>query len=316
MWLLPVYVVGVLCACAAPTPRVSPVSPEGTTPVGPFVPEARALFEGCTPVPDSAISRTYRCEGLTVWVAEPKDLAVAGALEEGSSRIQRRLGDGLVVVKGELPLAGRSWPSVRFSACGAGGAEPCRAGGYVTAVTAELGRVRQLGCVARGDSRPALARCLELFGYLATQGNPEGEVLDAAARVVPPRLPWRALAVPQDCQLAASTTRAGRIRCGEASFVWSVYRPARSDVTRRWKDLSVEELAAALPGSGPVEEVACRVEELPARCSRFTAPSARGTLEVWSAAVEWEDRALFASCSFLSSEAPFPAVCNGAFSLP
>ncbi|MCP3136258.1 hypothetical protein [Pyxidicoccus xibeiensis] len=310
-----VYLLGMLGACAAPTPRVLPVAPEGATPVGPFVPEARALFEGCTPVPDSATSRTYRCDGLSLWVAEPTDLTADGALEEAKARIQRRLWEGLVVVQGELPLAGRAWPSARFSACGEGGGA-CRAGGYVTVVTVELGRVRQLGCVARGDSRPALARCLELFEYLASQGNPEGEVLKEEALLVPPRLPWRALAVPQDCQLSASTSRAGRIRCGEASFVWSVYQPARGDVTRRWQLQSVEELAEALPGSGPVEEVPCLLESQRVRCTRFTAPTARGPLEVWSAAVEWEDRALFASCSFLSSETPFPAVCNGAFSLP
>jgi hypothetical protein len=78
----------------------------------------------------------------------------------------------------------------------------------------------------------------------------------------------------------------------------------------------VAELAESLPGSSPVEEVPCRLEGLSARCSRFTAPSDAGPLVVWAAAVEWEDRALFAACSFLSSEAPFPAACNGAFSLP
>lgn len=317
VWLL--CLAGMLCACPAPTPRVPPVSPEGATPVGPFVPEARALFEGCTPVPDSASSRTYRCDGLTVWLSEQKDTPVPQALAEARARVERRLGKDLVTVEGELPLAGQSWRSLRFAACEGGGpvdGERCRAGGYLTANVAALGRVRTLGCVARDNGLPALARCLELFGFMASRGNPEGEALDPDALLVPPRLPWRTLAVPQGCQLSASTTRAGRLRCGAASFVWSVYQPARSGVTASWKEQSVAELAESLPGASPVEEVPCRLEDLPARCSRFTAPSDAGPLTVWAAAVEWEDRALFAACSFLSSEAPFPAACNGAFSLP
>lgn len=319
-WLLSTYL-GALCACTAPAPRVPPVAPEGTTSVGPFLPEARALFEGCTSVPDSAESRTYRCGDLSVWLTEVKSESFADVLTQAQQRVYARLGKDMVEVQGELPLAGSSWPSSRFAACAAadGGPDtegPCRAGGYYSAVTAQRGRLRGLGCIARGNARPLLARCLEMLEYLASRGNPEGDVLDPDALLVPPRLPWRALAVPQGCQLSASTTRAGRIRCGEASFAWNVYAPARTDVTVRWRDQGVAELADALPGAGPVEEVPCLLEGRPARCSRFTAPTPRGPLVVWAAAMEWEDRALFASCSFLASETPFPAVCNGAFSLP
>ncbi|MFP2905591.1 hypothetical protein ACLESD_11145 [Pyxidicoccus sp. 3LFB2] len=87
-------------------------------------------------------------------------------------------------------------------------------------------------------------------------------------------------------------------------------------MTMRWRDQGVAELADALPGAGPVEDVPCLLERRPARCARFTASTERGPLVVWAAATEWEDRALFASCSFLASETPFPAACNGAFSLP
>lgn len=315
VWLLPAYLLSVLCACTAPTPRVPPVAPEGTTPVGPFVPEARALFEGCTSVPDRADSRTYRCGDVTVWMAEAKEGSLGDMLQRARERVTGRYGPGVVEVKGELPLAGGSWPSIRFAACPQVEGD-CRAGGYAVAVTAGVGRLRGLRCVARGNTRPLLARCLELLEYTASHGNPEGDVLDTDALVQPPRLPWRALAVPRGCQLAVSTTRAGRIRCGDSSFTWNVYMPARTDVTARWRDQGVAELAESLPGAGPVEEVACRLENLPARCSRFTAPTANGPLVVWAAAVEWQDRALFASCSFLASEPPFPAACNGAFVLP
>ena len=318
-WWVSVWLAGGLYGCAAPTPRVPPVSPEGTTPVGPFVPEARALFDGCMSVPDSTDSRTWRCGDLTVWMAEARTESFAEVLIRSQDRVTARLGMDIVEVRGELPLAGNSWASSRFAACAGadGGAEgDCRAGGYYSAVPAGAGRLRGVGCIAKGNARPLLARCLELLEYLASRGNPEGDVLDPAALLLPPRLPWRALAVPQECQLAVSTTRAGRIRCGDATFAWSVYQPARTEVTARWRDQGVAELADALPGAGPVEEVSCRLEARPARCSRFTAPTARGPLVVWAAATEWEDRALFASCSFLASEAPFPAVCNGAFSLP
>ncbi|NMO20354.1 hypothetical protein HPC49_31600 [Pyxidicoccus fallax] len=316
------YLLGALCACSAPVPRVPPVSPEGSTPAGPFVPEARALFEGCTSVPDSAESRTYRCGDVSVWLTEVETGSLADVLTQARERITARFGrEDVVEVSGELPLAGSSWPSTRFAVCrgadgGASTEGECRAGGYSSAVTVQAGRLRGLGCVARGNARPLLARCLELLEYVASRGNPEGDVLGAEALLVPPRLPWRSLAVPQGCQLAASTTRAGRIRCGDSSFAWNVYVPARTDVTARWRDQGVAELAEALPGSGPVEEVPCRLEGQPARCSRFTAPTARGPLVVWAAATEWEDRALYASCSFPQSEAPFPAACNGAFSLP
>lgn len=312
VWLL----LCLLCACPAPTPRVPPVSPEGATPAGPFLPEARALFDGCVPVPDGVSSRTYRCEGLSVWIAEQKEAAIAQSLTDARARVERRLGPGLTVVEGELPLAGQSWRSLRFAACESPGSERCRAGGYLASGLAALGRVRTVGCVARDNTPARLARCLELLNHLATNGNPEGDALDPDALLVPPRLPWRALAVPGGCQLSTSTTRAGRLRCGASSFVWSVYLPARSGVTAQWRTQSVAELAESLPGSSPVEEVPCRLEGLSARCSRFTAPSDAGPLVVWAAAVEWEDRALFAACSFLSSEAPFPAACNGAFSLP
>ena len=316
--LLPAYLMGVLCACTAPTPRVPPVSPEGTTPAGPFLPEARALFEGCTPVPDSAESRTYRCGGLSVWLTEVKTESLADVLTYSWERVTSRFGgEDFKEVPGELPLAGEPWPSARFVVCErAGTGENCRAGGYYSAVSAGPGRLRGLGCIARDNARPLLARCLELLEYLASHGNPEGDVLGADALLLPPRLPWRTLAVPEGCQVSASTTRAGRIRCEDSSFAWNVYMPARTDVTVLWRDHGVAELAEALPGSGPVEEVPCRLEGLPARCSRFTAPTGRGPLVVWAAATEWRDRALYASCSFLASDAPFPAVCNGAFSLP
>jgi hypothetical protein len=321
-WLLPAYLLGVLCACTAPTPKVPPVTPaEGATSVGPFVPEARALFEGCMSVPESADSRTYLCGDVAVWMAEAKSGSLADVFTRTRKRIMGRYGADVVEVKGELPLAGSSWPSSRFAACSRadGGADvegDCRAGGYATAVTATGGRQRGLGCVARGNARPLLARCLELLEYVASHGNPEGDVLDPDALVLPPRLPWRALAAPRGCQLTLSTTRAGRIRCGDASFDWNVYRPARTNVTARWRGQGVAELAEALPGAGPVEEVPCRLENQPTRCARFTAPTEHGPLVVWAAAVEWEDRALFASCIFPAAEAPFPAVCNGAFSLP
>lgn len=318
-WWVSVCLAGVLWACTAPTPRVPPVSPEGTTPAGPFVPEARALFEGCTFVPDSADARTYRCGDLTVWLTEMKTESFAQVLIRSQERVTSRLGMDIVEVEGALPLAGSSWRSSRFAACeraDGGTGERCRAGGYYSAVTAQGGRLRGVGCIARGNTRPLLARCLELLEYLASRGNPEGDVLGPDALLLPPRLPWRALAVPQGCQLAASTTRAGRIRCGEATFAWSVYQPAQAEVTARWKDQSVAELVDTLPAAGPVEEVPCLLEARPARCSRFTAPTARGPLVVWAASTEWEARALFASCSFLASEAPFPAACNGAFSLP
>ncbi|AKQ69507.1 putative lipoprotein [Myxococcus hansupus] len=311
--MLSVYLAGALCACAMSPARVPPVAPEGATSVGPFVPEARDLFEGCVPVPDSERSRLYRCEGLTVWLAERDGMTLEQALAEAQVRVTQRLGAGVTSVEDALPLAGRPWPAVRFEACAAG---DCRAGGYVSAVTGELDRVRQLGCVARANARPLLARCVELLEYLASNGTPEGEPLGADALLVPPRLPWRPLAVPDGCQLSVSTARSGRLRCEDASFLWSLYTPARPAVTARWRSRSVEALWESLPGAGAVEEVSCQLENLDTRCSRFTVPAPEGALVVWAAAVEWEDRALFAACSHRASEAPFPAVCNGAFTLP
>ncbi|MCE9669085.1 hypothetical protein LY474_14830 [Myxococcus stipitatus] len=310
-----------LCACRAPAPRVPPVPPEGSTPAGPVVPQARALFEGCTPFPDGVTSRTWRCGDLTLWVSEDAEARVEQVLGRARLRVTRRLGEAVVFVNGELPLAGRPWPSVRFALCEQGGGVdpegPCRAGGYFTAVEVGLGRQRELGCVARGNERPELARCLELFEYLATHGDPEGEPLDAATLLLPPRLPWRALAVPPGCQPTASTSRLGRVECADASLVWSVYLPARAAVTERWLAQSLAELREALPGVGPVEEVSCRLEQRFTRCARFTLPSEKGPLVVWAGAVEWEDRALFAACSFPPELEPaFPAVCNGAFSRP
>ena len=277
------------------------------------MPEARDVFEGCAPVPDSERSRLYRCEGLTVWMSERDGMTLEQALAEAQGRVTQRLGAAVTSVEDALPLAGRPWPAVRFEACSQG---DCRAGGYVAAVTVELDRVRQLGCVARANARPLLARCVELLEYLASNGNPEGEPLGADALLVPPRLPWRALAVPGECQLSASTARSGRIRCAEASFLWSLYTPAQSEVTARWRSRSVEELWESLPGAGEVEEVPCRLENLDTRCSRFTVSAPEGALRVWAAAVQWENRALFAACSHPASETPFPAVCNGAFTLP
>jgi|GEM_PF-2088519 len=312
----------VLCACATSAPQVPPVAPEGATPAGPFLPEARALFEGCTPVPDSTSSRIYQCGDATVWLVERKGVPAARVLTHARARLVERLGEGVVVAEGALPLAGRSWPAARFAMCEVGdagleGPGSCRAGGYLVSVAGLLGRQRELGCVAKDNAQPALTRCLELFEFLAARGSPEGESLDAAALLLPPRLPWRTLAVPEGCQPSLSTSREGRIRCDDASLVWSVYRPAREEVTVRWRDQSVAELRAALPGASPVEEVECLLEERPARCQRFTAPSARGPLVVWAGAMQWDDRALFAACSFLASAEPaFPAVCNGAFSVP
>ncbi len=312
-WLLSVYLAGALCACATAPARIPPVAPEGATSAGPFVPEAREAFEGCVPVPDSERSRLYRCEGVTVWMAERDGMTLEQALAEAQVRVTERLGAGVTSVEEALPLAGRPWPAVRFEACAGG---DCRAGGYVAAVAGDLDRVRQLGCVARANARPLLARCVELLEYLASNGSPEGEALGADALLVPPRLPWRALAVPDGCQLSASTARSGRIRCAEASFLWSLYTPAQAEVTARWRARSVEELWESLPGAGGVDEVPCRLENVDTRCSRFTVPAPEGALLVWAAAVDWEEWALFAACSHLASEAPYPAVCNGAFTLP
>ncbi|CAM3612837.1 hypothetical protein [Corallococcus soli] len=305
-------------ACQATVPVAPAVPLVGATPVGPFVEDARKPFEGCVPLPYSATSRTYRCGGLSVWLEELTGVSEAQALEAGHARVQARLGSRLTEVPGELPLAGRAHPSLRFAKCaGPKGEAPCSAGGYLTAVTPSAGRVRQLGCVARDNARADLGRCLELFAYLATRGNPEGDVLSPSSLVTPPFLPWRVLAVPEGCQLADSTTRAGRIRCEHSTFSWSVFQPVQPGAPQveRWRDQSVEELRDALPGAGPVEVRDCYLEGVATRCARFTAPSpdGGGDIVVWTGGVDWQGRGLFAACSLLAKDSPFPASCNGVF---
>lgn len=319
---------GVLGACQATVPAAPAVPAVGVTSTGPFVADARSLFDGCVPLPDSATSRTYRCGRLSVWLDELSDVSEAQALEAGRTRVRARLGAPLAEVVGELPLAGQPHPSVRFAKCigPEGGTPPCRAGGYLTTVTPSAGRVRQLGCVVRDNARPELGRCLELFAYLATRGNPEGDVLAPSSLVTPPLLPWRLLGVPEGCQLAASTTHVGRIRCERSTFSWSVFYPVQPGTAQleRWRDQSVEELRDALPGARAVEMRDCYLEGVPTRCARFTAPApdGGGDVVVWAGGVDMQGRGLFAACSLRSAgsagsagsdAAPFPAACNGAF---
>lgn len=306
-----------LGACHATVPASPAVPLGGATPVGPFVEDARSLFEGCVPVPDSATSRTYRCGALSVWMQEQPGLSEAQAVDSGRVRVESRLGTDLKEVRGELPLGGQPHPSLRFEQCsGADGG--CAAGGYVTAVTPSAGQVRQLGCVARDEVRAGLGRCLELFAYLATRGNPEGDALSPSALVTPPRFPWRVLYLPEGCELAASTTRAGRIRCAASTFSWSLFQPVwpGADQVERWRDRSAEELRDALPGARPVELRDCYVEGLATRCTRFTAPASDGSgdVQVWAGGVEQGGWGLFAACSLPASASfPFPTACNGVF---
>ncbi|MBN8229666.1 hypothetical protein JYK02_19325 [Corallococcus macrosporus] len=308
---------GLLGACQASMPVVPAVPPVGATPAGPFVDDARSLFEGCVPVPDSATSRTYRCGALSVWLHEQPGLSEAQAVESGRARVHARLGPVLTEVRGELPLAGHPHPSLRFEQCaGAKGEGPCPVGGYVAAVTPSAGHVRQLGCVAREPVRSGLGRCLELFAYLATRGNPEGDVLAPSSLITPPRLPWRLLYLPEGCELADSTTRAGRIRCAASTFSWSVFFPAHPSAAQveRWRDRSVEELRDALPGAGPVEVRDCYVEGLATRCLHFTAPGPGGDVQVWAGGVDRSGWGLFAACSLPASASfPLPTACNGVF---
>ncbi|RKH52428.1 hypothetical protein D7X55_13220 [Corallococcus sp. AB049A] len=306
-----------LGACQATVPVVPAVPAVGVTPSGPFVQDARDLFDGCVPVPDSAASRTYRCGALSVWLHEQAGLSEAQAVDSGRERVQARLGTNLTEARGELPLAGQPHPSLRFEQrCS--GDSACTVGGYVTAVTPSAGHVRQLGCVAREPVRAGLGRCLELFAYLATRGNPEGDTLSPSALITPPRLPWRVLYLPAECDLADSTTRAGRIRCPTSTFSWSVFLPVQpgSAQVERWRDRSVEELRDALPGASPVELRDCYVEGLATRCSRFTAPSPEGggDIQVWAGGVERQVWGLFAACSLPANATfPFPPACNGVF---
>ncbi|RKG97190.1 hypothetical protein [Corallococcus carmarthensis] len=308
-----------LGACQATVPVAPAVPSVGVTPAGPFVDDARTLFDGCIPVPDSATSRMYRCGALSVWLHEQPGLSEAQAVESGRARVHARLGPALTEARGALPLAGQPHPSLRFEQCsGANGGAPCPVGGYVTAVTPAAGRVRQLGCVARDDVRAGLGRCLELFAYLATRGNPEGDTLSQSSLVTPPYLPWRVLYMPEGCELADSTTRAGRIRCAAATFSWSVFQPVQPGAAQveRWRDRSVEELRDALPGAGPVEVRDCYVEGLATRCLRFTAPApdGGGDVQVWAGGVDRRGWGLFAACSLPASESfPFPTACNGVF---
>ncbi|MFB1482368.1 hypothetical protein [Corallococcus sp. RDP092CA] len=308
-----------LGACQAPLPASPAVPPVGATPAGPFVDDARPLFDGCVPVPDSATSRVYRCGALSVWLREQPGLGEAQAVDSGRARVHARLGSGLTEVRGELPLGGQPHPSLRFERCsGEGGDGSCAVGGYVTAVTPSAGHARQLGCVARDDVRAGLGRCLELLAYLAARGNPEGDALSPSALVTPPRLPWRVLYLPEACELADSTTRAGRIRCAATTFSWSVFLPVWPGTAQveRWRDQSVEELRDALPGAGPVEPRDCYVEGLASRCARFTAPAPDGSgdLQVWAGGVDLKGWGLFAACSLPASASfPFPAACNGVF---
>ncbi|WP_147469265.1 hypothetical protein [Corallococcus sp. AB045] len=307
---------GLLSACLASAPVAHAVPAEGVTPSGPFVDDARTLFDGCVPVPDSATSRTYRCGALSVWLHEQPGLSEAQAVDSGRARVQARLGPGLTEARGELPLAGQPHPSLRFEQCSRENA--CTVGGYVTAVTPSAGHVRQLGCVVRDDVRAGLGRCLELFAYLATRGNPEGDTLSPSALVTPPRLPWRVLYVPEGCEVADATTRAGRIRCAASTFSWSVFLPVLPGTgqVERWRDRSAEELRDALPGAGPVEVRDCYVEGLATRCVRFTAPAPEGggDVQVWTGGVNYKGWGLFAACS-LPASAPFlfPTACNGVF---
>ncbi|MBN9680884.1 MULTISPECIES: hypothetical protein [unclassified Corallococcus] len=307
---------GLLSACLATAPVASAVPSEGVTPAGPFVDDARPLFEGCVPVPDSATSRTYRCGTLSVWLHEQPGLSEAQAVDAGRTRVHARLGPGLTEARGELPLGGQPHPSLRFEQCS--GENTCTVGGYVTAVTPSAGHVRQLGCVVRGDLRAGLGRCLELFAYLATRGNPEGDTLSPSALVTPPRLPWRVLFVPEGCEVADSTTRAGRIRCAASTFSWSLFRPVApgSGQVERWRDRSSEELRDALPGARPVEVRDCYVEGQATRCVRFTAPAPEGggDVQVWTGGVDHQGWGLFAACSLPTSTASlFPTACNGVF---
>lgn len=314
-----VGLLALLGACQASVP-VSPAVPlVGATPAGPFAADARGLFAGCVSLPDSITSRTYRCGALSVWLEERTGQTEAQAVEAGLARVHARLGPVLTEVAGELPLAGQPHPSLRFAKCsGANGEAPCAAGGYLTAVTPFAGRVRLLGCLARGNARPELGRCLELFAYLATRGNPEGDVLDLASLITPPRLPWRVLEVPEGCQLADSTSRAGRIRCPASTFSWSVFQPVEQGTSQveLWRDSSVEELRDALPGASPVEPRDCYLEGVATRCLRFTAPSLEGggDLQVWAGGLDWQGRGLFEACILPASASfPSPASCNGAF---
>ena len=305
----------VVCACAPATPRSPPpLSAVAATPADPFLPEARPLFDDCSPLPNGGAERAYRCGDATAWVAESSEWSPAEALRAGWERVRARLGPGVREARVELPLAGLPADTVRFSACEG---ETCRAGGFLAALTAAAGRTRLVGCVARGDdSRPKRARCLELMQYLASRGNPEGLSLDPGELLRPPQMPWRYLAVPAGCRLAESTASGGRITCDAASFTWSVLPFVSPAAIERWREQTVVELRDTLPGASPVERVPCVLEGVTTSCARVRVPGERGEQVTWVAAVGKWARGVLVMCSALSGEASFPAACNEALTLP
>lgn len=305
----------VVCACAPVTPRSPPpLSAVAATPAAPFLPEARPLFDDCSPLPNGGAERAYRCGDATAWVAESSEWSPAEALRAGWARVRARLGPGVREARVELPLAGLPADTVRFSACEG---ETCRGGGFLAALTAAAGRTRLVGCVARGeDSRPKRARCLELMQYLASRGNPEGLSLDLGELLRPPQMPWRYLAVPAGCRLAESTASGGRIACDAASFVWSVLPFVSPAEIERWREQTVVELQDTLPGASAVERVPCVLEGVETSCARVRVPGERGEQVTWVAAVGKWARGVLVMCSVLSGEASFPPACNEALTFP
>lgn len=183
--------------------------------------------------------------------------------------------------------------------------------GWIAALP-EGGRVRVLGCVARGKVEAALPVCqplLDAFGVIDVKPFAMG------ARGPLPEIGGKPLEVPPGC----SAEKANQIFCGESAIFW-----VAADTAQRPLNGEINTLARGLPrllGTDEHvsrEDLRCTVGGQPGQCYRLKKTAAPGDITTWFLAGERGAGATltwFVCVAAVDPVVAMPAVCRQMFEL-
>jgi hypothetical protein len=280
-----------------------------------FVPDARALFAGCTPSDEGINGRFYACAGYSAGIThifgtKEMDLPQVVARMTGALRTmvpqEAREEAFTVTLEGKNRSGVRLLPASRKASEVFGVAEivvvPLPGGDY---------RAFWAACQRR-DNRCDQQR-LKVFQYFARKGPPERVTIDKRPEVGPPKLLDRTLAVPEGCQLATANSSYGRIQCNGSVLSWNVISVPPN--LEQWLKEMAAQLGPSLGGGLTSERVSCKVEGTPGKCTRLSKQRADGVLLSYLGATVIEGKGVMVSCTFLEAKDGFPSVCNHTITL-
>jgi hypothetical protein len=280
-----------------------------------FLPDARALFAGCTPSPEGSNGRFYSCTGLSagivhIFAGKGTDQRSAEGMMAAAVRtlMPKEVREEPVTIEldGKTGSGIRVLPASKKAAAVFGVAE-----GIVVPV--DGGDFRGMWTVCQRRSDRCDQRRRDIFQYFASKGPPERVTIDKRPEVGPPKLLGRTLAVPEGCQLAVANPVTGRIQCTGSVLSWNTVSVAPE--LEQWLDEIAGQMAPIIGEGFTKERLSCKVEGTAGRCLRLSKQRPEGRFLSYLGATAIGKQGVLVACTFAEAKPGFPPVCNNTITL-